>query len=242
MIPVDARRAATASAWHAAPIPTFHLRRGRRSGRRVDAFHRLWPLHGLSVAQGPSAQLDSAELFGRCAPVVLEIGSGMGEATADMAAADPARDYLAVEVHAAGVADLLVLVEARRLTNVRVAHGDALDLLRHQIAPNSLDAVHVFFPDPWPKARHHKRRLIQPGHIALLGSRLAPGGVLRCATDSAGYAAAMLEALTADPSLDNVYDGYAPRCDVRPLTKFERRGTEAGRIVFDLVFQRPDRP
>ncbi|GII20418.1 tRNA (guanosine(46)-N7)-methyltransferase TrmB [Planosporangium mesophilum] len=203
--------------------------------RHRAALDRLWPLYGVPVTGEP---LDLAVLFGRRAPLVLEIGSGMGDATADMAAADPDRDYLAVDVHTPGVANLLALVEERGLANVRVAFGDALDLLGHQLAPDSLAAIHVFFPDPWPKARHHKRRLIQPRHVELLRSRLVPGGTLHCATDSADYAEAMLETLTADPGLTNAHRGYAPRPSYRPLTKFEERGVRAGRDVFDLIFTR----
>jgi tRNA (guanine-N7-)-methyltransferase len=208
--------------------------------RHRYALDRLWPVYGVPVTGEP---LDLAVLFGRRRPVVLEIGSGMGEATADMAAADPDRDYLAVDVHTPGIANLLALTEERGLTNVRIVLGDALDLIRHQLAPDSLHAVHVFFPDPWPKARHHKRRLIQPGHVALLRSRLVPGGTLHCATDSADYAEAMLETLNADPELTNAHRGnahrgYAPRPSYRPLTKFEQRGVDAGREAFDLIFTR----
>jgi tRNA (guanine-N7-)-methyltransferase len=175
-------------------------------------------------------------LFGRRAPLVLEIGSGMGEGTAEMAAADPARDYLAVEVHVPGIANLLRLVDDRSLTNVRVADVDAVGLVR-QLSAGSLDAVHVFFPDPWPKTRHHKRRLIQPAHVALLRSRLVPGGILHCATDWAAYAEVMLETLSGDPGLINMFDGYAPRPQHRPRTKFEQRGIDSGREIFDLVFR-----
>jgi tRNA (guanine-N7-)-methyltransferase len=162
----------------------------------------------------------------------------MGDATAAMAAADPGRDYLAVEAHLPGIANLLVLVEERRLTNVRVAHGDALDLVRQAIAPGSLDAVHVFFPDPWPKAKHHKRRIIAPEHVALLRSRLRVGGTLHCATDWAEYAEQMLEVVDADPGLTNPHGGFAPRPAHRPVTKFERRGAEAGRPSRDVIATR----
>lgn len=189
-------------------------------------------------APGRPVPLDPVALFGRSAPLVLEIGSGMGDATVEMAAADPGRDYLAVEIHTPGIAHLLALVERRGLANVRVAAGDALDLLRHQIAPDQLTAVHAYFPDPWPKARHHKRRLIQPAHVALIRSRLAPGGLLHCATDWPAYAEAMLATLTADGQLRNLYDGYAPRPAARPLTKFELRALAAGRPVRDLMFVR----
>jgi tRNA (guanine-N7-)-methyltransferase len=222
-----------------AAIRTFRPRRGRLTGRHLDALERLWPAYGLTIVDGPAAApLDLAALFGRDAPVVLEIGSGMGEATVAMAAADPARDYLAVDVHTPGLGNLLALVEERALTNVRVARGDALELLRHHLRPDSLDAVHAYFPDPWPKVRHRKRRLIQPVHVALLASRLVPGGTLHCATDWAPYADAMLAVLSAEPLLANAYDAYAPRSAGRPPTKFEQRGLSAGRAVFELVFTR----
>ncbi|MFC8847578.1 MULTISPECIES: tRNA (guanosine(46)-N7)-methyltransferase TrmB [unclassified Micromonospora] len=208
------------------------------TGRQVDALDRLWSAYGLTVGDEPAAApVDLAALFGRRAPIVLEIGSGMGDATAAMAAADPGRDYLAVEVHTPGIANLLGLVEGLGLGNVRVARGDALDLLR-VLPDGSLDAVHVFFPDPWPKSRHHKRRIIQPVHVALLRSRLAPGGTLHCATDWAEYAESMRETLTADPGLVDVHGGYAPRPAHRPVTKFERRALTAGRPVVDLVHRR----
>jgi tRNA (guanine-N7-)-methyltransferase len=204
--------------------------------RHHDALERLWPLYGLSVS---SATLDAEALFGRSAPLVLEIGSGMGDATAAMAAADPARDYLAVEVHVPGIASLLSHIETRGLRNLRIARGDALDLVAHMLPPDRLDAVHVFFPDPWPKLKHHKRRIIAPPHVALLRSRLLPkSGVLHCATDWAPYAASMLSTLSADPELVNTADGYAPRPAYRAITHFERRAARQGRDVFDLVFRR----
>lgn len=222
---------------HAA-IRTFHPRRGRLSGRHLDILDRLWPAYGISIADLPGAPIDLAACFGRPAPTVLEIGSGMGDATAAMAAADPGRHYLAVEVHTPGIANLLALIETHGLHNVRVGRGDALELVRRNLPAGCLDAVHIFFPDPWPKTRHHKRRLIQPAHVALLRSRMAPGATLRCATDSAEYASAMLATLTADAGLVNAFDGFAPRPEIRELTKFERRGVEAGRDIFDLMFHR----
>ncbi|KWV30750.1 tRNA (guanosine(46)-N7)-methyltransferase TrmB [Micromonospora rifamycinica] len=206
------------------------------SSRQTDALARLQPAYGIGIADldGP---VDPTRFFDRRAPVVLEIGSGMGDATAAMAAADPGRDYLAVEVHTPGIANLLDLVQRHGLRNVRVAEGDALDLVR-AMPEGCLDAVHVFFPDPWPKLRHHKRRIIQPEHVALLRSRLAVGGTLHCATDWAEYAASMRSTLTADPGLDDVHGGYAPRPAHRPVTKFERRALTAGRPVFDLIHRR----
>jgi tRNA (guanine-N7-)-methyltransferase len=245
------------------PLRTFHPRRAPLGREREAALRDLWPRFGFSVhdARSPmprraDGSLDTAALFGRRAPLVLEIGSGMGETTVAMAAADPARDYLAVEAHLPGVAHLLGLLDRGGLTNVRVAHGDALDLVRtalpvvdlpeDSVAPDgtkpsggaSLDAVHAFFPDPWPKARHHKRRLVQPAHVALLRSRLRVGGTLHCATDWVDYADAMLEVLSADPGLENTTDGFAPRPVDRPVTKFEQRGLDLGHEVRDLVFRR----
>ncbi|WP_239153224.1 tRNA (guanosine(46)-N7)-methyltransferase TrmB [Virgisporangium aliadipatigenens] len=216
-------------------IRTYHPRRGRLSGRHRDALDRLLPVYGVSETS--PVRVDGATLFGRDVPLVLEIGSGMGEATVEMAAADPDRGYLAAEIHTPGVANLLAVAEERGVTNLRVAPLDALELLRERIPPDSLAAVHIFFPDPWPKARHHKRRLIQPAHVSLVASRLAPGGVLHCATDWPEYASWMLETLSAS-ALVNCFDGYAPRPEHRPWTKFELRGIEAARPVFDLVFRK----
>ncbi|MEU4780530.1 tRNA (guanosine(46)-N7)-methyltransferase TrmB [Micromonospora sp. NPDC023633] len=207
------------------------------SSRQTDALDRLWPVYGLHVPERPGTPVDLAGLFGRKAPLVLEIGSGMGDTTAAMAAADPDRDYLAVEVHTPGIANLLDLVDRHGLRNVRVAQGDALDLVAG-LPEAALDAVHVFFPDPWPKSRHHKRRIIQPAHVALLRSRLAPGGTLHCATDWAEYAEAMRQTLAADRGLVDAHDGFAPRPAHRPVTKFERRALRAGRPIFDLIHRR----
>jgi tRNA (guanine-N7-)-methyltransferase len=221
------------------PIRTFHPRRGRMSARHTGAVHDLWPAFGLDVHDGDRTPLVPAALFGRDAACVLEIGFGMGDATAAMAAADPDRDYLAVEVHTPGVGNLLALVGELGLRNVRVARGDAMELVR-QLPASALDAVHAFFPDPWPKARHHKRRLIQPANVALLRGRLRVGGTLHCATDWADYAEAMARTLAADPELRNMHPGFAPRPGRRPVTKFERRGVQAGRRTFDLEFRRID--
>jgi tRNA (guanine-N7-)-methyltransferase len=200
--------------------------------RHADAMAELWPAYGLTVLDGDRTPLDLAGLFGREAPKVLEIGFGMGDTTAAMAGADPGRDYLAVEVHTPGIGNLLALIGERALPNVRVAHGDAMELV-HRLAPGSLDGVHVFFPDPWPKARHHKRRLIQPGNVRLLRERLRVGGVMHCATDWPHYADAMAEVLAADPGLRRT-----DATSGRPETKFEKRGVRAGRPITDLVFRR----
>ncbi|GIG40818.1 tRNA (guanine-N(7)-)-methyltransferase [Cellulomonas phragmiteti] len=224
------------------PLRTFHPRRTALGTDRADALERLFPRWGFSVDDPrvpppltPDGLLDTVALFGRAAPLVVEIGSGMGDATAAMAAADPGRDWLAVEAHLPGVAALLLLVERHGLTNVRVAHGDALRLLRAAVAPGSLDAVHAFFPDPWPKARHHKRRLVQPAHVGLLRDRLRVGGTLHVATDWADYAAQMHDVLTTDPGF---VGGVVPRPAHRPVTRFEQRGLDLGHEVTDVVVRR----
>jgi tRNA (guanine-N7-)-methyltransferase len=203
------------------------------SSRHTDARDALWPAYGLTVVDGDRSPLDLPDLFGRDAPKVLEIGFGMGDATAAMAAADPGRDYLAVEVHTPGIGNLLALVQEQGLTNVRVGHGDAMELV-HRLPPASLDAVHVFFPDPWPKARHHKRRLIQPANVARLTDRLVTGGVLHAATDWPDYADAMLAVLSAEAHLEPAGTDENARVE----TKFERRGVTAGRPITDLIFRK----
>ncbi len=217
-----------------APIRTYHPRQGRLSGRHRTALADLGPRYQLAAE---ADILHFPQIYGRTAPVVLEIGSGMGEATAAMAAVDPDRDYLAVEVHRPGIANLLALADDAGLANVRVVEGDALDLLRQRIAPGSLAAVHVFFPDPWPKARHHKRRLITPSHVDLIIGRMAVGARLHVATDHAHYAGAMRAVLAA--RLSEVDDAEArDRAARRPVTKFGLRAIEAGRTITDLVFTR----
>jgi tRNA (guanine-N7-)-methyltransferase len=218
-------------------VRSFHPRRGRLSPQQQDAIARLWPTHGIRVDGTPP---DLAELFGNGKPVVLEIGFGMGEATAAMAAAEPDVNILATDIHTPGIGNLLHLVESRGLDNVRLAEGDAVVLLTDMLAAGSLAGIRVYFPDPWPKSRHHKRRLIRPGFAALAASRLAPGGTLHCATDWAPYAAWMLDVLSAEPALANTAPdgGYTPRPDWRPRTRFERQGLAKGHEVADLVFRR----
>lgn len=205
------------------------------------AWERYWPALGrdLSALEGP---LDVAAWFGRSAPVILEIGSGMGETTAQTAAAAPEANYLAVEVYKPGLAQLLLRAENLGLTHLRLLRGDATELLRDHIEPASLAEVRIFFPDPWPKKRHHKRRLIQPGAVGLITSRLVMGGVLHLATDWEHYADQMLATCGAEPGLRNRYadatGGWAPRPQWRPITKFERRAQDEGRVVRDLIFER----
>ncbi|MBW6493676.1 MAG: tRNA (guanosine(46)-N7)-methyltransferase TrmB [Burkholderiaceae bacterium] len=216
-------------------IRSFGTRRAHRTPGQREAWDRLLPIWGVPYAP---QLLDLTQVFGRVAPTVLEIGCGMGETTAAIAAANPERNFLGVEVYPAGVGALLRRIEEQGLSNLRVIAHDAVEVVRDMIAPDSLAGVHVFFPDPWPKARHHKRRLVQPSFITLLAARIAPGGTLHCATDWEPYAAQMLEVLSAEPLLANTADGYAPRPELRPLTKFERRGLGLGHEVRDLVFVR----
>ncbi len=216
-------------------IRSFSGRRGHITSGQRAAWERLLPRWGIGYAPQP---LDLAAAFGRQAPVALEIGFGMGETTAAIAAAQPEVDFLGVEVYPAGVGSLLRRIEEAGLTNLRVIQHDALEVVRDMIAPDTLAGVHVFFPDPWPKARHHKRRLIQPPFVALLASRIRPGGYLHCATDWEHYAQQMLEVLSAEPLLENTAEDFAPRPEHRPLTKFERRGLRLGHGVRDLLFRR----
>ena len=216
-------------------IRSFVVRAGRIGPGQVRALTELAPRFVLPfVATGP---VDFAVAFDRAAPLVVEIGFGMGSTTAVMAAAAPERNFLGIEVHPPGVGALLQRIDEAGLANVRIVQHDAVEVLESMMAPGSLAAVHVFFPDPWHKKRHHKRRLIQPEFVRLLASRLAPGATLHCATDWEPYAAQMLEVLTAAPSLVNaIGSGFAPRPASRPLTKFEQRGLDRGHGVWDLLF------
>ena len=191
---------------------------------------RLRPTYGLDLEEA----LDPEAVFGRRAPLVLEIGFGMGEATAAMAAADPDRDVLAVDVHTPGVTSLLALVEAQGLRNVRVVEGDAREVLRDRLGRDALDEVRVFFPDPWPKARHHKRRLVTAGFADTVATRLRTGGLLHVATDWADYAEEVLALLTAHAD----YEVVSRERGARPMTRFEQRGLAAGRASYDVVAQR----
>ena len=216
-------------------IRSYVLRQGRTSPAQTRAVETLLPRFGVAYQPEP---IDLAALFGRAAPTVLEIGFGMGETTARIAQALPETDFLGVEVHTPGVGALLRQVEEKDLTNVRIVQHDAVEVARNMIAPGALAGMHVFFSDPWPKKRHHKRRLIQPPFVELLASRLRPDGYLHLATDWEEYAVQMLEVLSAEPSLGNSAAGFAPRPDYRPLTKFEQRGLKLGHGVWDLVFRR----
>jgi tRNA (guanine-N7-)-methyltransferase len=233
--PADDSKTAAANPHPRRSIRSFVLRAGRMGSGQVKAMEMLAPLYVLPYAD---ARLDFDQAFGRHAPTVLEIGFGMGDATAQIAAARPQDDFIAIEVHTPGVGALLQRIQERGLTNLRLLQHDAVEVLRDMIAPGSLAGIHVYFPDPWHKKKHNKRRLIQAEFVRELASRLAPGGYLHCATDWQPYAEQMLAVLGAEPALANTADGYAPRPDWRPLTKFENRGIKLGHGVWDLVFTR----
>lgn len=217
------------------PIRSFVLRQGRVSNAQQRAHETLLPVFG--IANAPQlVNLDAA--FGRGAPKILEIGFGMGETTALIAASHPDNDYLGIEVHTPGVGSLLKTIGDQNLRNIRIIQHDAVEVLANMIAPATFDGAHIFFPDPWPKKRHHKRRLIQPPLVALLASRLKPGAYLHAATDWQEYAEQILEVFGGEPQLMNTTDGFAPRPDYRPQTKFESRGLKLGHGVWDIIFRR----
>lgn len=220
-------------------IKSFVRRAGRMSEAQERYYAEMMPKIGLVYA--PQA-LDLNAFFGRDNPKVLEIGTGMGETTAKIADANPDIDYLGVEVHVPGVGALCKQIAERELTNLRICQHDAVEIVRDMLPAGSLSGVHVFFPDPWHKARHNKRRLIQPPFVALLASRLKPGGYFHCATDWEEYAHQMLAVLSGEPTLENTADaqlaGFAPRPEYRPLTKFENRGLRLGHGVWDVIFRK----
>ncbi|HEY5994184.1 MAG TPA: tRNA (guanosine(46)-N7)-methyltransferase TrmB [Gallionellaceae bacterium] len=218
-------------------IRSYVLRQGRVSNAQQRSLDTLLPRFGIPYAAQP---LDLDAVFGRTAPKILEIGFGMGETTAAIAQAHPQNDYLAIEVHSPGVGSLLKQIGEMNLTNVRIIQHDAVDVLQHMIADQALDGTHIFFPDPWHKARHKKRRLIQPPLVAFLTQKLKPGGYIHVATDWQDYAEQVLAVLNAEPLLQNTapVTGYAPRPDYRPLTKFEQRGLRLGHGVWDMLFRR----
>ena len=216
-------------------VRSYVLRQGRVSHAQQRAYDALMPRYSLPYRSGV---LDLSEVFGRRAAQVLEIGFGMGESTAAIAQARPETDFLGIEVHTPGVGALLKLIDQQALTNVRIVQHDAVEVMRDMIPAESLAGIHIFFPDPWPKLRHHKRRLIKPDFARLAASRLAPGGYIHVATDWEEYAQEILATLAAEPLLANTADGFAPRPDYRPLTKFESRGLKLGHGVWDVVFRR----
>jgi tRNA (guanine-N7-)-methyltransferase len=218
------------------PVRSFVLRAGRMGSGQQRAIDELGPRFRLPFA---AQALDLDATFGRHAPRVLEIGFGMGDATAQVAGAHPETDFIGVEVHAPGIGSMLKRIGELQLTNVRIVQHDAVAVLQQMIPPAALAGVHIWFPDPWHKKRHNKRRLIQPGFVRELLTRLAPGGYLHCATDWQPYAEQMLEVLAAEPGLVNTAgSGYAPKPEWRPLTKFENRGIQLGHGVWDLLYRR----
>lgn len=214
-------------------IRSFVKRAGKITSGQLAAMDELWPSCGVELN---NQILDMHALFGREAPTVVEIGFGNGLSLAEMAEAAPENDYLGIEVHDPGVGSLLVQVKRRELTNVRVSKSDAVEVFAQQIADASLDRIQIFFPDPWHKKRHHKRRLIQPDFVGVLVGKLVEGGALHVATDWENYAEHILEVLEGNDSLENTADGYAPRPDYRPITKYETRGIRLGHGVWDVIF------
>jgi len=220
---------------HRRPIRSFVLRQGRVTHAQRRACEELLTVYGVPFAPAP---LDLDRLFGRAAPKILEIGFGMGETTATIAQAHPETDYLGIEVHTPGVGSLLKQLDDLNLKNVRIIQHDAVEVLQQMIASAALDGAHLFFPDPWPKKRHHKRRLVQAPFTALLATRMKSRAYLHAATDWEDYAQQMLQVLSAEPALENTATDFAQRPNSRPETKFERRGLKLGHRVWDLVFRK----
>ena len=217
------------------PIRSFVLRQGRISNAQRHAYEILLPQYGIPF-EDDLINLD--QIFGRSSPKFLEIGFGMGETTVSIAQMHLQNDYLAIDVHTPGVGSLLKQIGETGLSNLRIIQHDAVEVLKCMLTPECLDGTHIFFPDPWPKARHHKRRLIQPQFITLLSERLKHGGYLHVATDWEEYAQQILQVLSSEPQLINTVTDYAPRPAYRPLTKFEQRGMKLGHGVWDLIFQK----
>ena len=230
------------AAFHLHPrVTSFRTRRSTLSDAQQHTWERLWPVIGTEARTpgGPADRLDTTAWFGRAAPVVLEIGCGAGISTAAMAQQEPHLDVVAVEVYRRGLAQLLRTIERADIANIRLVRGDGLDVLEHMFGAESLVGVRVFFPDPWPKSRHHKRRLLQPSTVTLIAERLVPGGVLHVATDHGGYAEQIAEAGDAEPRLRRV-DATAvlPVSVLRPITKYETKAKEAGSAVAELLWEK----
>jgi tRNA (guanine-N7-)-methyltransferase len=234
--------AMTRPASHLHPrVTAYRSRRSSVSSGQQQTWDRLWPELGTQARtpEGPAGLLDTRTWFGRSAPVVLEIGSGTGTSTLAMATAEPDVDVVAVEVYRRGLAQLLSAIDREGITNIRLVRGDGIDVLQHMFGPGSLTGVRVFFPDPWPKARHHKRRLLQPDTIALIADRLRQGGVLHAATDHPGYAEQIAECGDAEARLRRVSpDNGLPISVTRPLTKYETKAQDAGSAVAELVWEK----
>ncbi len=216
-------------------IRSFVIRAGRMTDAQKKAFASHWPHYGLSLFDG---RLDPAKTFGREAPVVLEIGFGMGESLLQMALAESEKDFIGIEVHPPGVGRLLNAAAEAGVSNLKVYMADAKDVLEDCIADASLDRLQIYFPDPWHKKKHHKRRIVQPAFVQAIAPKLKQGGLLHLATDWADYAEQMLEVMTAAEGFANTGEGFVPRPDFRPITKFEKRGERLGHGVWDLLFRR----
>lgn len=214
-------------------IRSFVLRQGRLSNAQRRACETLLPQLGIPFQTNV---IDLNDIFGRDASKILEIGFGMGDSTATIAQTNPQNDYLGIEVHTPGVGSLLNKIDELQLTNVRIIQHDAVEVIQYMLPPECLQGIHIFFPDPWPKAKHHKRRLIQPEFVAHLCDRLQPGGYLHVATDWQDYATHILQVLQQEPTLQNTAEDFALRPEYRPMTKFEQRGIKLGHDVWDLIF------
>ncbi|MBX3616113.1 tRNA (guanosine(46)-N7)-methyltransferase TrmB [Nitrosomonas sp.] len=214
-------------------IRSFVLRQGRLSDAQRRACESLYPQYGIPYREN---LLNLDQVFGRQAPRILEIGFGMGEATASIAKMHPDIDYLGIEVHTPGVGSLLKLIQQNELANLRIIQYDAVAVMQHMLPAECFDGIHIFFPDPWPKARHHKRRLIQSAFISHLCRHLKPGGYIHAATDWENYAMQILQVFSREQQLRNSVRDFAPRPDYRPITKFEHRGLKVGHGVWDLFF------
>lgn len=219
---------------HHRPIRSFVLRQGRLSPGQARAVDALGPEFALPFLV--DTKLNAVQIFGNAAPTIIEIGFGMGNTTADIASATPDKNFIGIEVHTPGVGSLLKMIAERQLTNLRIIQHDAVEVLRDMVADDSLAGFHIFFPDPWPKKRHHKRRLIQQEFVGLLVKKLKQGGVIHLATDWQQYAEHMLHVLQAEPALRNTAADYAPRPGYRTESNFERKGLAKGHGVWDLVF------
>jgi len=219
------------------PIRSFVLRGGRLTTAQQNALDELWPHHGIDNG---STQLDFADHFDNTAEVIVEIGFGNGESTWQMAQGEPDKNFIGIEVHQPGVGQLLMALEKNAIENVRIACEDAVTFLQHRVAKGSLAGVRIYFPDPWPKKRHHKRRIIQPGFVAQLAHCIASGGILHLATDWQPYAEHMLEVMDSNPDFTNLSDNgdYCERPHWRPYTKYEQRGERLGHVVRDLLYRR----
>jgi tRNA (guanine-N7-)-methyltransferase len=220
---------------HNTHIRSFVLRQGRVSNAQRRNYEELMPVWGIPYGKG---LLDFEQVFGRTAPTIFEIGFGMGETTATIAKNHPENNYIALEVHTPGVGSLLKDIAEQGIQNIRIIQHDAVEVLRDMIPPNSLDGVHVFFPDPWPKKKQQKRRLLQGPMVKAIAEHLKPGGYLHSATDWEEYAQQMLEVYSAEPLLENTATGFAPKPAYRPQTKFETRGLRLGHGVWDVVFRK----